>query len=152
MTTREEIVYEARSWIDTPWHHQASLKGVGCDCGGIIRGVMKACGMAPMDESQWEDAQKYSGYARQPDGVSMKEACDKYLVPISQDSMQVADIILFIPDKYPQHLGILADYVHGGFSLIHAANNAAPPRVIETRLMFHRCLRYVAAYSLPGVA
>ena len=39
MFTREAVIAEARSWLGTPWHHQASLKGVGCDCIGFIRGV-----------------------------------------------------------------------------------------------------------------
>ena len=40
--TRAAIVCEARSWIGTPYRHQASLKGVGCDCLGLIRGVWRA--------------------------------------------------------------------------------------------------------------
>ncbi len=37
--TRDDIIAEARSWIGTPYRHQASLKGVGCDCLGLVRGV-----------------------------------------------------------------------------------------------------------------
>ena len=40
--TRTAIVEEARAWIGTPYRHQASLKGVGCDCLGLIRGVWRA--------------------------------------------------------------------------------------------------------------
>jgi hypothetical protein len=29
MVTREAIVAAARSWLGTPYHHQASVKGVG---------------------------------------------------------------------------------------------------------------------------
>ena len=36
------LVAEARSWIGTPYRHQASLKGVGCDCLGLLRGVWRA--------------------------------------------------------------------------------------------------------------
>jgi cell wall-associated NlpC family hydrolase len=39
---RDQIVAEARSWIGTPYRHQASLKGVGCDCLGLVRGVWRA--------------------------------------------------------------------------------------------------------------
>src|SRR3712207_7216939 len=35
------IIAEARSWIGTPYRHQASLKGVGCDCLGLLRGVWR---------------------------------------------------------------------------------------------------------------
>ena len=40
--SRSLIVAEARSWIGTPYRHQASLKGVGCDCLGLVRGVWRA--------------------------------------------------------------------------------------------------------------
>ena len=36
-----DIVACARRWIGTPYHHQASLKGIGCDCLGLIRGVWR---------------------------------------------------------------------------------------------------------------
>ena len=35
------ILTEARSWIGTPYRHQASLKGIGCDCLGLLRGVWR---------------------------------------------------------------------------------------------------------------
>src|SRR4051812_1881115 len=41
--TRAAIVAEARAWIGTRYRHQASLKGVGCDCLGLVRGVWRAC-------------------------------------------------------------------------------------------------------------
>jgi NlpC/P60 family putative phage cell wall peptidase len=39
--SRDAIVAEARSWIGTPYRHQASLKGVGTDCLGLLRGVWR---------------------------------------------------------------------------------------------------------------
>lgn len=35
------VVAIARSWLGTPYHDQASLKGVGCDCLGLARGVWR---------------------------------------------------------------------------------------------------------------
>ena len=40
---RESIVNEAREWIGTPYIHQQSLKGVGTDCVGLVRGLWRAC-------------------------------------------------------------------------------------------------------------
>ena len=37
----ERIITTARSWLGTPYHDQASLKGVGCDCLGLARGVWR---------------------------------------------------------------------------------------------------------------
>jgi NlpC/P60 family putative phage cell wall peptidase len=34
-------VIAARAWLGTPYHDQASLKGVGCDCLGLARGVWR---------------------------------------------------------------------------------------------------------------
>ena len=35
------VIAAARSWLDTPYHDQASLRGVGCDCLGLARGVWR---------------------------------------------------------------------------------------------------------------
>ena len=35
------IVAEARLWIGTPYLHQASVLGCGCDCLGLVRGVWR---------------------------------------------------------------------------------------------------------------
>ncbi len=34
-----QVVTAARGWLGTPYHHQAAVKGAGCDCLGLIRGV-----------------------------------------------------------------------------------------------------------------
>jgi len=35
------VIGIARSWLGTPYHDQASLRGVGCDCLGLARGVWR---------------------------------------------------------------------------------------------------------------
>ncbi|MFX9112545.1 hypothetical protein ABTN46_19735, partial [Acinetobacter baumannii] len=35
------IVDLARSWLGTPYRHQSSLRGVGCDCLGLVRGLWR---------------------------------------------------------------------------------------------------------------
>lgn len=37
----DRVIAAARSWLGTPYHDQASLKGVGCDCLGLARGVWR---------------------------------------------------------------------------------------------------------------
>ena len=37
----EQVISVARSWLGTPYHDQASLRGVGCDCLGLARGVWR---------------------------------------------------------------------------------------------------------------
>ena len=39
---RERVLDEARRWIGTPYRHQGTRLGVGCDCLGLVRGVWRA--------------------------------------------------------------------------------------------------------------
>lgn len=45
MSLREQIVVEARSWLKTPYHHHARVKGVGVDCAQILIAVFAAVGV-----------------------------------------------------------------------------------------------------------
>ena len=36
------VVSEARRWIGTPYRHQGSARGIGCDCLGLLRGVWRS--------------------------------------------------------------------------------------------------------------
>ncbi len=145
MVDRAHVVAVARSWIGTPFHHQATLKGVGVDCAGLIRGVAVELGL--LDAAVIGEA----SYSRFPDG-SMKPLCDRTLTPIEQGAVQPGDVLLFAIAEDPQHMGIVADYRWGGLSLIHAAlRSDGKGRVQEQRLMFARNLKFVAAYALPGI-
>ena len=41
MTSSQAVVARTRAWIGTPYRHQASLIGIGCDCLGLVRGVWR---------------------------------------------------------------------------------------------------------------
>lgn len=61
MISRDMIVGAARAWLGTPYHHQASVKGVGCDCLGLVRGVFrevynKEPEVAPAYTRDWAEA------------------------------------------------------------------------------------------------
>ena len=45
MTTRAAIIVEARSWLDTPYHHRARVKGAGVDCAQILIGTFAGAGL-----------------------------------------------------------------------------------------------------------
>jgi NlpC/P60 family putative phage cell wall peptidase len=36
------VLVVARAWIGTPYLHQSSVQGVGCDCLGLARGIWRA--------------------------------------------------------------------------------------------------------------
>ncbi|MCU0938912.1 MAG: peptidase P60 [Burkholderiaceae bacterium] len=141
MTTRAAIVAEARTWLGTPWVHQHRAKGVAVDCAGLVIGVARALGLVP---PEWD----INGYSRHPDGT-LAALCAAHMRRVSQAAMQPGDVLVLALQADPQHLGIVGDYRHGGYSLIHAASNAG--RVIETRLMFAANCKFRGAYALPGV-
>lgn len=44
---RARVVAEARSWVGTPYHHMADVKGVGVDCGMILVRIFVDLGLVP---------------------------------------------------------------------------------------------------------
>lgn len=150
--TRAQVVAEARSWIGTKYLHQAEMKGVGADCGGLIRGVSVALGLIPENYKEMMPAEIH-GYARRPDGSLGRELCDLYWTPIAVDSIQPGDLVLFSYGKVgvPHHIGIIADYPGGELAVIHALGPLGPKKVVEHRLDSVWRSRAIAAYAMPGV-
>lgn len=143
MTTRTDIITEARTWLGTPFHHQARLQGVGVDCAGLLIGVARNLGLI---DPAWD----VQGYDRNPDGSTLMAACLQQLDLIDRTAMQPGDVVMVRFDAHPQHLGIVGDYRHGGQSIIHASGEAGS--VIETRLMFSTAMEFVAAFAYRGLA
>jgi cell wall-associated NlpC family hydrolase len=44
---RLQVVQEALTWMNTPYHHQGRIKGAGVDCGMLLLEVFEACGHIP---------------------------------------------------------------------------------------------------------
>jgi NlpC/P60 family putative phage cell wall peptidase len=148
MTTRADVIAEARRWMGTPFQHQGRTRGLGCDCRGLVGGVAVALGLVP--PTWWADFdQRFGGYPTQPPPGMMARACDAFMVPT--DDPQPGDVVIIAFASDPQHMGILADYAHGGLSLIHAiAYGSAGVR--EHRLSPTWRALVTRAYILPGVA
>ncbi|WP_316859841.1 NlpC/P60 family protein [uncultured Cohaesibacter sp.] len=100
------IIGEALSWRGTPYKHQASCKGAGCDCLGLVRGVYGAF---------WGEPEKPPAYS--PDWAdangqeTLKEAASRYLTEQSVDAMKPSHVLLFrYKAGYPaKHAGILIE-------------------------------------------
>ena len=89
--TRSEIVCLARTWLGTPYHHQASLKGIGCDCVGLVRGVWR--------ELYGDEPQALPAYTRdwaEAQGrETLLEAARRHLVEIPRTEALPGDILIF---------------------------------------------------------
>lgn len=140
--TAAAIVAEARAWIGTPYRHQASLKGVGCDCLGLIRGVWCAFHagepeMAPPYAPDWAEA---------TGAETLADAARRHLIEIDPNDIVPGDIVLFrwragFPAK---HAAIVTA---PGF-MVHAHDGAA---VTEVALAPWWRRRLAYAFRFPEV-
>lgn len=117
--SRAAIVTAARGWIGTPYRHQASLKGIGTDCLGLVRGVWReVLGPEPQDLPPYQP-----GWAEEGGGEAMTDAARRHMQEIPWTEYQPGDVLLFrwrahLPAK---HAGIAS----GVASMIHAQEGEA---------------------------
>lgn len=139
---RNAIVAETRRWIGTPYRHQASLRGVGCDCLGLVRGVWRA---VVGDEP--EQAPPYApDWAKATCEESLADAAARHLIAIPPDGFAPGDVLLFrwranLPAK---HAAIVT--AHG--MMVHAHDGAA---VAEVAIAPWWRRRLAFAFQFPGV-
>lgn len=143
MIRAENIVAAARGWIGTPYLHQASLRGIGCDCLGLVRGVWRECiGEEP------EPVEAYSpDWAEAGGRERLLEAGRAHFLPADPSSPQEGDVLAFrwrahLPAK---HLAIASA---PGW-MIHAHDGAC---VAEAALSPWWRRRLAGAFRFPGLA
>lgn len=142
MISRHAILAEAREWIGTPYQHQASAKGAGCDCLGLVRGVWRAvCGEEP------EPVPPYTpDWAERCGGETLLAAALRHLVKTPLKRAAPGDVLLFRMDaRAPvKHAAILDE----GGAIIHAYWGRA---VVRSRLAPWWRARLAAAFQFPDV-
>lgn len=140
------IVCQARTWKNTRFHHQGRVKGVGCDCIGLVLGVANELGLVSRKSATALTQFDRKDYSMLPDGKQLQAALAEHLQLV--DEAKVGDVGLFYFDKNPQHVGIFGDYPDGGLSLIHCYRSVG--KVVEHRFDEGWQKRLVAVYSLIG--
>ncbi len=106
-TAPARIVKAARRWIGTPYHDQASVCGVGCDCLGLLRGVWRdVVGPEPLSvppySRDWGEAGPVEVLA---------EAARAAMIELDVAEARTGDVILFRmrTGAIAKHVGILSD-------------------------------------------
>lgn len=117
MTLATDIVSQARTWLGTPFHHQARLKKKGCDCLGLIVGVVDELGLKDRN-GQPLAAYDEVTYSAEPDGAYLTQKLTGLLDEVALEDAQPGDLVLFNVRDNPQHLAILTDY-EGTLGMIH---------------------------------
>jgi NlpC/P60 family putative phage cell wall peptidase len=108
------VVAAARRWLGTPYHEQASVIGVGCDCLGMVRGVWReVVGPEPMRippySQDWGEARSREVLA---------EGARSCMIEIELSQAGPGTLLLFrmAPRAIAKHVGILT----AAGSFIHA--------------------------------
>ncbi|WP_138424043.1 NlpC/P60 family protein [Maritimibacter alexandrii] len=135
---RSDALAEARTWIGTPYRHQASCKGAGTDCLGLIRGIWRALyGGEPVAippyTPDWSEPSR--------DEVLMRTAT-ALLTRVERP--KPGDVLLFrMRDKgVAKHLGVLATPE----TFIHAYSGHG---VVESSLSAPWRRRIVGTFRFP---
>jgi NlpC/P60 family putative phage cell wall peptidase len=101
------VVVAARSWLGTPYHDQASLRGVGCDCLGLARGVWR--------EVLGDEPFLIPPYSRDWGETGPREVladgARRMLIPIAPTDIGTGALVLFrmTPRAIAKHVGILTE-------------------------------------------
>lgn len=96
------VVAEAREWVGTPAHWQQSVKGVGCDCKGLIAGVARELGRPEADSLFARKADYREGRI---DTLLLRGGLTALFDRVPQ--AEPGDILLLQVGGLPQHLGFV---------------------------------------------
>jgi len=128
------IVEAARAWVGTPYRHRAALRGVGCDCIGLLRGVWaEVVGEAPevpLYRADWRDGAH---------SAELRELAERWLVPAE---LAPGAVLLFRigASMAPRHCGILV----GEGRFVHAQERLG---VVEGNLTDGWAKRVVGVFA-----
>lgn len=139
MTTRADIIAAARSFIGTPFHHQARLPGVGLDCIGVPVCAARTVGLPVVDSTDYRRRPS----PKDPDFLirHLARNLDRVETP------QPADVVCFgwRDSALAYHLGIMTDPTH----MVHAW--AGGEKVLEVEIAPWMD-RFHSAWSFRGLA
>ncbi|NHQ73465.1 peptidase [Roseovarius gahaiensis] len=142
-THSDRIVTAARGWIGTPYRHQASCRGAGTDCLGLLRGVWR--------EVLGHEPERPPAYSMDWSEPSRDEvlwrAAQRHLQPKPVNNAAPGDVLLFRmrDGAVAKHLGV-AGRVGAAATFIHAYSGHA---VVESPLTPPWARRIVARFSFP---
>jgi NlpC/P60 family putative phage cell wall peptidase len=145
MTLEEEkIIRAVRGWIGTPYRHQASVKGQGCDCLGLLRGVWReVIGAEPEAVPSYTPDWSETGRDE-----CLWAAAVRNMRSTEIDTGKRGQVVLFRmrTGHVAKHLGFLAGNDAGFDTVIHAYSGRG---VIETPLTDVWVRKIVAQFQFP---
>jgi NlpC/P60 family putative phage cell wall peptidase len=139
-----DIVTRARAWIGTPYEHQASCRGAGSDCLGLLRGLWRE-----MHGAEPESVPPYTPDWSERDGAEdLLAAAARHLARVSIDAARDGDVAVMRMTRTgpAKHVGILATAPEGHRTLIHAFSGHG---VVESPLTPIWARRIAGVFRFP---
>lgn len=139
------VVAAARGWLGTPYHDQASVKGVGCDCLGLARGVWReVVGPEPLPvppySRDWGEAGPFEVLA---DGAGRW----MLMVPVAGAGPGALVLFRIRRGAIAKHIGILTGPANGPATFLHSYEGLG---VIEEPLTTVWARRIALAFLFPA--
>ena len=137
---RTDVIAAARGWLGTPYRHQASLKGWGADCLGLVRGVWRGVvGAEPETVPAYRP-----DWAEVGAEETLLDAARRWLREIDVATARPGDVLLFrmAPDACVKHCAVLS----APDRIIHAYWGRA---VVESWLVPWWRARLTHAFAFP---
>lgn len=139
---RKHIIENALSWLNTPYSHQAGIKGVGVDCAYLIGKVAEEVGCVKKFEVEPYSVE-WHWHSREERMCNIIESFGAKQIEISD--IQPGDILAFKYGRVCSHLGIM---IRPG-QFIHAHLKAG--KVIVNTLSGEFLERLERAYRFPYI-
>lgn len=135
------IVAAARSWLGTPYHDQASVKGAGVDCLGLARGIWReVVGPEPLSVPPYS---RDWGEVMPSEVLAEGAAGWLQLIPLAEAAAGSVVLFRMMPTAIAKHVGILT----GAATFIHAFQGIG---VIEEEMTRAWQRRLAFAFDFPG--
>ena len=133
------VVAAAREFLGTPYRHQASVIGAGCDCLGLLRGVWRA-----LHGAEPRAMPAYRADMRDPNNASaLRLAAEQFLI-VESGPLAAGQVLLFRLSGMaePKHCGIMVS----GDRFIHAQERLG---VVEANLTEAWARRVSGRFRFP---
>lgn len=139
-----EVVRRARAWIGTPYEHQASCRGVGTDCLGLLRGLWREM-LGDEPEAPPPYTPDWSETSRREDLLA---AAGRHLLAAPRARAAEGDVVVMrmFDGAVAKHVGVLARGAKGHPTLIHAYSGHG---VVESPLTPDWSRRIAGVFRFP---
>lgn len=141
----DEVVRHARAWLGTPYRHQASCRGAGTDCLGLLRGLWRE-----MLGDEPEAVPAYTPDWLEAGGAEdLLAAAGRNLEPVDRAAAIPGDVLVLRMSEggLAKHVGILARAPLGFDTLIHAYSRHG---VVESPLTPAWARRIAGVFRFPA--